>query len=392
MLILAGILLLCGLCGCIFYVVGPTVARNANSTQTNVVFGSLAALGFLFAALYIWQGILAVRGGTSRTAARFFPPVWALILLFVLVVGLGGLALSVPSAAAYLFPPWHLFAAVIPPLALLAYGARGLGSGSGVRALLASFSWGAFGGTALAFVFEMLVLFLGVLSAAVVLMLLPNSPSLLQQLEQQLQSAQRTQNYAIVEQWLGNPAVIAVMLLYLAVAIPVIEEALKALVVAFVQPSRTRAGDAVLWGMSAGAGFAIVETVFNASVTLTDWVPLIILRVGAAIVHVANGALMGRGWYAARVERRWGRLFLAYIAAVVYHATWNALTVVYSAGTSILSNGPPWTPAALTVVVLLGFLLLASLGLAWIAYIVRRSRPSVTPEPVDQAPAPEPSR
>ncbi len=391
MIVLAAILLLCGLCSCLLYVVAPLSTRvnTPNTTQTNVVFGSLAALGILFAALFIWQGILAVRGRSTRSAARVFPPVWILLVLFLLVVGLGTLALSIPTVAPYLFPPWHLLAAMIPPLALLAYGARRLGAGSGMRALVASFSWGAFAGTSLAFVLEMVVLVVFILIATFILMLSPNSQALIQQLQQQLLLAQRTQNYAIVEQWLSNPALIAAMLLYLSVAIPLVEEALKALVVAFIRPEQTRVGDAVLWGMSAGAGFAIVETIFNASVSLTDWAPLILLRVGAAIVHVSNGALMGRGWYAARAERRWGRLFLAYAAAVVYHAAWNALTVVYSAGTVGLRNAPSWISPALTVVVLLGFLVLALLGLAWIVYVVRRSRPSVHPTPVAQAPVSE---
>ncbi len=385
MIVLAVLLLLCGLCSCLFYVVAPLMARvNADTTQANVVFGSLAGLGILFAALFTWQGIVAVRGRSSGAAARVLPPAWLLVILFLLVVGLGVLALAVPSAAAYLFPPWHFLAAAIPPLALLAYGARRLGAGSGIRALLASFSWGAFAGTTLAFVLEMAVLLVFILVASLILMLLPNGRALIEQLQQQLTLAQRSRNFSTVEQWISNPAVVGGLLLYLAVAIPIIEEAVKALVVAFANPRQTRLADAVLWGMSAGAGFALVETIFNASVTLTDWAPLIMMRIGAAIVHVANGALMGRGWYAARVERRWGRLFLAYLAAVVYHAAWNALTVGLSTGTTGLRNAPQLTPTVLTIVGLLGFLILSLLGLAWIVYIVRKASQSVHPEPDNQ--------
>ena len=376
LLVLAALLLLCGLCSALFYVVLPLVARaNPSNLQANVICGSAAGFGLLFGIALLWQGLNAVRGRTSISSARVFPHLIVFVLAFIgaILLGLGTLAFQ--PITAYAFPPWHFFAASLPPLALLAYGAHRLGQSSGLRALLVSFSWGALVATALAFIIEILIAFVFVVIAAVIISSLPNSRALLEQMQAQLRLAQRTQDFSALAQWYSNPAVLAGVLLYFAVIVPPIEEAVKALVVAFVNPKQTRAADAVLWGMAAGAGFAVIENMFNASVGLAIWAPLVLLRVGAAIVHVANGANMGRGWYAARVERRWGKLFSAYLVSVLYHALWNGTAIMLSNnGFNLALNSAAATASTLlTGVLLLILFILASLGLVWIVYQVRKS-------------------
>ena len=376
LLVLAALLLLCGLCSALFYVVLPLVARaNPSNLQANVICGSAAGFGLLFGIALLWQGLNAVRGRTSISSARVFPHLIVFVLAFIgaILLGLGTLAFQ--PITAYAFPPWHFFAASLPPLALLAYGAHRLGQSSGLRALLVSFSWGALVATALAFIIEILIAFVFVVIAAVIIASLPNSRALLEQMQAELRLAQRTQDFSALSQWFSNPAVLAGVLLYFAVIVPPIEEAVKALVVGFINPKQTRAADAVLWGMAAGAGFAVIENMFNASVGLAIWAPLVLLRVGAAIVHVANGANMGRGWYAARVERRWGKLFSAYLVSVLYHALWNGTAIMLSNnGFNLALNSAAATASTLlTGVLLLILFILASLGLVWIVYQVRKS-------------------
>jgi RsiW-degrading membrane proteinase PrsW (M82 family) len=373
MLVLAASLLLCALCSFVLYVVVPFRSPDVEtSTQSNIVLGSLAGFGIVFGALLVWQGIRTLQGRASVPAARAFPPVPALVLAFVGALLLGVGALELPAYAAYLFPPWHLLAASLPPLALLAYGARRLGAASGLRALLASFGWGALAGTTIAFLLEAIAGLILIVVVSIVVSALPNSRELLDQLQAQLQQAQRTRDFSGLTEMLSQPAVTIGLLVFLAVVIPLIEEFVKALVIAFIDPRRTGPAEALLWGMGAGAGFATIESILNASVVVSAWAPLVLSRVGAAIVHVANGALMGRGWYAARVERRWGQLVLSYGASVLFHALWNAMAVVLStqipsfAGGSFSSAG-----VVLTAVILLTMVLLALAGLAWIVYAVR---------------------
>jgi RsiW-degrading membrane proteinase PrsW (M82 family) len=249
-----------------------------------------------------------------------------------------------------------------------------------VRALLVSFGWGALGATALALVAELVIAGVLLVGAAVAISRVPNSQALIDQLRSELALTRDTQDLSSASRLLTDPAVLAGILLYAAVLIPFVEEALKTLVVAFVDPRRTLLGDAVLWGMAAGAGFAVFENLFNTSATLSLWAMTAVLRIGATTMHVANGATMGRGWYAARVEGRWRRLLMAYLLSVGLHAAWNtAALLLSSSATFYLSNENAslsrTVPAASLVAALLVIIVvLAAVGLVWIAYSVRSAQ------------------
>jgi RsiW-degrading membrane proteinase PrsW (M82 family) len=385
-IVIAAFLLLCGACSALLYLVSPLVARStADTTQANVVWGSLAGLGGFLGALLVWQGVNAVRGRASCTAARSFPPVivFVVVFLFALVVGLGTLMLSgveASLAAAYFFPPWHVIAASVLPLAFLAYATRRLGTMSSLRALVTSFGWGVLGGTLLAFLLEVVIGIALVIVAAVALSLTPEGEALLRQWQMELASGLNLDEPAQVSRLFSNPVIIAGVLFYLAIVIPLVEESVKTLVVAFADPRRTRLADAVLWGIGAGAGFALFENAFNAGAVVATWAFTMLLRVGATAIHVANGATMGRGWYAARVERRWSRLFIAYVVCVFLHALWNAAAVVISGNAVFLmdnANAPLETqlPAGMLILALIALLLgLTFLSLIRIAFAVRSAR------------------
>lgn len=373
MLVLAASLLLCGLCSCVLYVVLPLSSQDVEvSTQFNILLGSLAGFGVVFGALLVWQGIRTLQGRRSVPAVRVFPPVLALVLAFVGAILLGIGALALPAAAPYLFPPWHLLAASLPPLALLAYGARRLGAASGLRALLVSYGWGALAGTTIAFLLEAIAGAIVIVAVNVLVGSQPDGRSLLDQLQAQLEQAQRTGDFSGLTEMLSQPPVAIGLLILFAVAIPLIEESVKTLVIAFIDPRRTGPADALLWGMGAGAGFATIESILNASILVSAWALLVFSRAGAAIVHVASGALMGRGWYAARVERRWGQLVLSYGVSVLFHGLWNATAVFLSIQVPSFAGGsfPPLgtLPGGLGLVMML---VLALGGLAWIVYAVR---------------------
>ena len=401
MIVLAAFLLLCGMCSALFYVILPFTRQvRASAIETNVAFGALAGLGIVLGAALLWQGISTLAGRGLLQAARAFPHVLVFAILFfiALLLGLGALSIQnfvrgAPGATitALVFPPWHVIAASIPPIAFLAYAAHRLGATSGARALLVSVSWGALGATSLGILIEILIAAGFVVVAAVAVSLTPGSRSLIEQLQSQLALARATGDYSAIAGWMNDPAVMAIVLLYAAVLIPLVEEALKTLVVAFVDPRRTRLADALLWGMGAGAGFALFENLFNGSAALSVWALTIILRIGATIMHVANGATMGRGWYAARVERRWSRLFIAYIVSVFFHAAWNAAALLLSSSVTFLldrrSAATPTTlPAAgLVAALFVVLLVLASLGWVWIVYAVRSAQTLVQREPVERS-------
>ena len=384
MLILATPLLLCGLCSGMFYVIAPFLVKNRDrAIQANIFLGAFAALGSSFGAVWAWQGIVALRGHATSSAVRVFPRVIILVAAFLFAILLGLGALAVKPVAAFAFPPFHFLASALPPLVFLAYAVRQLNVTSGLRALVASLGWGALGGTFLALSLEVVigVIIIGIVSVA--LSLAPNSTAILEQLRAELQSLQSLQtldDQTVIRRLISNPVVVVAIAVYFAGIVPFIEEAVKTLIVAFVDPRRTMARDALLWGIAAGAGFAIVENTLNTGAALDIWVIAMLTRVGATVMHVANGATMARGWYAARVERRWSRLLIAYLTSVFLHAVWNALAIGLGIGAVFLMQEPravmemssPWT--WLNLVCLLGLIVLTFGGVGWIAYAVRTAR------------------
>lgn len=383
MLVLAVFMLLCGLSSTLFYLVLPLSRASASDLASNAIFGSSAGLGILFGAVLVWQGINLVSGHASRTAARAFPPLIFFIVAFAVTLPLGLASLQVKSFANYLFPPWYFFAAVIPALGILAYAAHRLGKASGFRALVTAFTWGALGATSIAVVLELVTAFVLVLIAVLVAGVLSGDQNFFQQLQSNLTRMRGSFDLNSATSLFANPMVVLGALIYFAGIIPLVEETLKTLIVAFVDPRRTQRQDAVLWGIAAGAGFAIIENIFNGSAVLSLWAMTVLTRVGATSMHIANGVTMGRGWYAARVERRWRKLFIAFLTSVLFHALWNALAILLSGSALYLTGSSTATtvPANLLVLAIAtALIILTVLSWVWIVYSVRSVREPLPPK------------
>jgi RsiW-degrading membrane proteinase PrsW (M82 family) len=299
-----------------------------------------------------------------------------------MVIPIGLIAQNVPVIAVYVFPPWHFLAAVIPPLGMLAFAARRLGATSGLSSLLTVLTWGALGATPIAVVLELATGALLFLFGAVVIALSPDSQRLLEQMQSMFLRTRGMLDTSAAMSLVTNPVVALGILFYFAGVVPLIEETLKTLVLVFIAPQRTRLQDAVLWGMAAGAGFAIIENTFNTTSVLSLWVLFVFTRLGATTMHVANGITMGRGWYAARVEGRWSRLFTAFLTSVFFHALWNGLAIALSASALYLTSNPQsgWLAVAPAGVLMFSIatalIVLAVLGTVWIGYSVRQVRES----------------
>ncbi|MBI5653880.1 MAG: PrsW family intramembrane metalloprotease [Chloroflexi bacterium] len=335
MLALALPLVLCGACSALFYCALPFTASRGELIETNLVFGAVAGFGILFGAILVAQGVAAMRGRESITATRALPPPGIFALAFIGALALGSATLALQSLSvqlvAYLFAFLHFAAASAPAPGWLAFTARRGGSPAGLRAVIAALGWGAFGATIGAITIEVIVGIIIAAIAFIILSLTPDGATILAQLEREFEIARRAGDVTNLLHWIESPVVIAIALFYFALIVPIAEEALKTLALARMDAQRTQLRDAILWGVSAGAGFALVENVFNAGIVLDAWGAVILMRAGTVTIHIANGALMARGWYAARVERRWSRLGLWFAISVLNHALWNAAALSLSA-------------------------------------------------------------
>jgi hypothetical protein len=389
-LVLAGLMLLCGTSSTIAYIATPLMQRaNAAMVQNNLVFGAFAGMGMLMGGALGWLGIRTILGKESRAVAKVFPPFGFFLAAFFLAVGIGAALLAYQNdllqVVVFTFPIAHFLASVTPALALLAYAARRLGKSSTARAAFVPLTWGALAAPTFAFVVEVIAAIIMAFVAVFVFALVPGNLAQLERLGRELQTIQRTSDYSSATQWLTNPWIIIAVLTYLAGLVPLIEEALKATVVALIDPRRTRLSDATMWGICAGAGYALLESLLNGGATLSGWAPIILLRAGTTTIHVVNGALMGRGWYFARVQGRWSKLFQAYGLCVVLHAIWNGASLAMTGGTFLLTEGTrsavnSIVPASVFTAAMATVLaILATISLVVIVYTVRQAERADAP-------------
>ncbi len=133
------------------------------------------------------------------------------------------------------------------------------------------------------------------------------------------------------EGFVTRPAVVATILIYIAVLIPLVEEFLKPMVLWFVLHLKLHPREGFLIGATAGAGYAMFENL-TIGASLNDWVFITISRLGTAAVHVLATGLVGWGLVSAATEKKYFRMIGAYLVAVSLHAVWNGLNIITALG------------------------------------------------------------
>jgi hypothetical protein len=293
-------------------------------------------LGLLLA----WHSGSAVRG---RPSAPFRPrKIGFLVLLFLLSLILGQIILSRNLLSVVTFPPFHILATVLPALIILALVGRGLGQITSRRDIVFQLAGGAFLGAPLAFALEALAMLslLGLTLAS--LAARPGGQDLLQFWSAYLQDPNHLQDPSFFAILFTSPQMVAVVILFVAGLVPLVEESVKTVGVGLMSYRKPTVSQALLWGVAGGAGFAIVEGLLNTTGGFAAWAPLVVVRVGATLLHCTTGALMGIAWFHALAKRHWARSAGLYAASIAIHGLWNAL----SGGMALLSLDQPGTDLA----------------------------------------------
>jgi len=134
-----------------------------------------------------------------------------------------------------------------------------------------------------------------------------------------------------------HPTVVA-SLLAAAVAAPLIEESVKPWGVLLVSDHVRSRLDGLIFGVTCGVGFALIENIsYELSFALTGENPAAVWTLGALarglgsiMIHAAGAGLIGYAYGRYRLMRGrsiWG-IALAFIVAVLMHATWNGASVL----------------------------------------------------------------
>jgi hypothetical protein len=370
---------------------------------------AMAALSASFLALTVglglalaWQAWQAIQGRPSRP----FQPrhVWVLGLLFLLAVLVGQVVLVLDFLPALTFPPFHVLAATLPPLIVVALVGRALGGVTRRRDMVLQLSSGAFLSTSLASSLEFVCVMGLLITLLAIVALQPGGMEQIQDLVSQMQDPSWLQDPAELVSLTRSPVVLASAFLLFAVAVPLIEEAVKTVGVGLMAYRRPTMSQAFLWGLAGGAGFALAEGLFNTIAGMDAWAPIAVARIGATLLHCFTGALMGLAWYAVLARRQWRRAMGLYAVSVGVHGLWNALSggmVLISLG---MLDGNAAEPdkalaglaTAMILTLLIALALAVGLGLVGLTWVVRkRSSATETPEehlsltPAEIVPNPE---
>ena len=332
-----------------------------------------------------WHAWRAIQGHPS---AAFRPKrIWLLVVLLLLVLALGQAILSLSLLPALTFPLLHIAASALPALIIVALVGRSLGGITTWRDMALQMASGAFLATPLAFVLEAIAMLLIVSAAFLGLAWQPGGQDLLVTVTSYLEDPVRVQYLGEIAPDLLTPVVIAAFFALVAGLIPLMEEAVKTIGVSMMAYRRPTLPQAVLWGLAAGAGFAIAEGLLNATSGLGAWLPTILLRIGTTLLHCLTGALMGLAWYQIMSRQSWARGLGLYLTSVAIHGLWNGIVVAMTLLSLVaIGSGPASSDELVVSLGTVTFLLLLVIlalgmagGLAGLTAYVRRRIPPLAP-------------
>jgi len=349
---------------------------------------ALAITGVGFGLPLAWAGWRRLQG---YPAWQWLMPAWGwLLIAFVVSLVLGQAALAVGLTV--FVPIFHILAGALPALMFVSLTTH-RGADLPPRQRIGSLAWGALGSTGLAIFAELMLLVVAIVAVAVWISV--TNPQLLKSLQAMALEMQGTgaipTGLEPPMDLFRSPLVAGVVLASIAVVVPLIEEAVKGLVVplalmAGAVPSRHQA---FLLGVVSGAGFALLEGILNGVMALMNpatWGGLMLVRGGTAAVHCAATGFVALGWYAILVEKRWLRGIGFGLLGVATHGAWNlaagaeTLKSLASQGTSTPGQGL----LAGGAIVLMGGVWVAAVAVLFL--VARRPEPGETAAVRDQPP------
>jgi hypothetical protein len=178
------------------------------------------------------------------------------------------------------------------------------------------------------------------------------------------------QAYESLLQILNQPMVILIILCYIVILVPLIEEAAKTLAIWPLLRRRLSPASAFIGGAIGGAAYGLFEALFLTQPGPT-WTTTMIARIGATTMHSFTAGLASWGLNQAVTKRNWRTFGRAYLSAVLMHALWNGVALGISFGGIAAENQSiDLAPSTLGIINVSGVVLLTILsGVALIGLI-----------------------
>lgn len=333
------IIFLLGALGGLIYAIALFSSSEVSTIESAVTGLAIVVLGVGLGSGLVWHGLSALR---NQDSLSFRPPSgWLIMLPYIPILIIGQLLLSFDLWPALTFPLFHILAAAIPPLAILAFAGRSLPQArAGWRDIVLQLSAGAFLATFIALLVELFFGLIILVITSIAMALTPGGRATLEQLMVNLQDPLWLENPAnAMEILLFPPVLITLAVIFVGVG-PLVEELAKSLGVVLMSYRRPSAAQAFLWGLAGSAGFALAENFFNTTLALEVWALVIPMRIGATAMHCICTALAALSWQRFLANHRFWPLLGGYSLAVAIHATWNA-SVIGVAGLSLFVMDNP---------------------------------------------------
>jgi len=341
------------------------------SLMVTAAVGFFTGLLLLLSALLSGARLLGYSGSMNEIWIRiwriFHPRRLIWLLPLVLLIGYW---VSKQTFAWWLIAPFHIIASCIPLAWLVWLGGRGLKKGSPQR------DWGVFTsglvlGPFLVFIFEIVCLIVIGILFGIYISQHQEIMTELQGIMMQFQGTQidADQLLSSMADFINSGPALSLVIVYLAIVVPLIEEAVKPLGVWLLGGRQLTCQEGLFIGMLSGAGFALYENFlsFNGA---TGWVLTVLVRLTTTVIHISTAGLTGWALVGVFKKQRYLQFFCAYFLSVIIHALWNANVVLFGFTFTLYSitglSKPPLLPYHLQFSSPLFLVYLALAAFIWI--------------------------
>ena len=286
-------------------------------------------------------------------------PVYFFWIIFAIVLGLGNVLLIFNVSTNFLFPFAFVLGAALPTFGVIAFASQRLGAPVSYKHMFVTL---VLGGTLSVGIAIALEIFLSI----IVYFLFPPLAYL--------------GNPALLRNGFFSPLVIFFLIL-VAIQAPIPEEFTKGLSAAIAGSNIENERQALLIGICAGAGFAIIENMIYEGLYTPrggwSWGGVTALRGIGSVLHPLCTGIVSLGLYRAR-QGQLGAWFKAGLTAIGLHTLWNGgfIAFVYLTGLEYYAsrNAPAISVYGMPISMLLVvFLLALAVGLWWMLYRLTRN-------------------
>jgi len=314
----------------------------------------ISAFAFGFEAVLLlacfWFVLQKTQGREQAEALLRFPFAgWQIVAVIGLVIGSVGIGAAVAYAEitwlAWIILPALTVLVIVPPIWLLfGIGTKGIELGPRWR-IFSVLGLSMTLGPLIMIILEM-VLLLGIIAAGVVVLAI-QQPSIFQELANLSAVIKQETNEEVILKlfapYISNPFVMATVIGYIALFVPLIEELFKPLAVWIFARKIESPAQGFAMGLLSGAAFALIESLNASGDGTTSWPVIVSIRAVTSLLHIMASGLVGWGIVSAFREKRILRFFASYFSAVTIHGIWNAC--VTAAGFSMVGEfigKPEW--------------------------------------------------